>query len=170
MKYKVNDIVVVTESYGNNSAKIGITGILKKIDSLKPKFCIRNESKDVFNSYCQEVRKATIEEIEQYVKDNNCNINEILEICKNYYKEGQEIISAGKTRNTYKYKVNANLFIDLVRNKENNNSKSISKVQGFDKQITSSSGARGIGLTSSRSKITLGTVNKPNKVGLSTCK
>jgi hypothetical protein len=55
-----------------------------------------------------------------------------------------------------------------ARNKKQNNEGSISKVQGFDKQISSSSGTRGIGLTSSRSKITLGTVNKPNKVGLST--
>jgi hypothetical protein len=55
-----------------------------------------------------------------------------------------------------------------VSRKKQNNEGSISKVQGFDKQISSSSGTRGIGLTSSRSKITLGIVNKPNKVGLST--
>lgn len=64
---------------------------------------------------------------------------------------------------------NNNLTNNNNVTKENNNS-SISKIQGFNQQITSSSGARGIGLTSSRSKITLGTVNKPNKVGLSTRK
>jgi hypothetical protein len=75
------------------------------------------------------------------------------------------------------YPQDLEININKLTNNNNDTSKettsksiSISKIQGFNQQITSPSRARGIGLTSSRSKITLGTVNKPNKVGLSTRK
>ena len=286
MEYKINDIVVVLDSPGYNYTN-RIAKVLAPDYSPKTHININiphNKDTGGFNILKTNVRKATIEEVEQYVKDNKCTIEEILEICKNLYSKGTNYnclhraskdISNGKFKispqdkcirtndgckccydegkfarlvdeqeelsfksqlkkeDFYNTKIDVSKSPELSRlvqeklfklgfkwqdgstqylkydykfikignngrfsvtkyssdkqvypqdlgininnkqqnnvNKENNEG-SISKVQGFDKQISSTSGARGVGLTSSRSKITLGIVNKPNKVGLSTCK
>lgn len=54
--------------------------------------------------YSNALRKATIDEVEQYVKDNNCSIDEILEICKRLYPIGTEYRSAGNISLIYRLK------------------------------------------------------------------
>lgn len=92
MEYEVGDIVTCI----NGNSNVGGSGYLhnrtfkirrhdnnvywpKKDKSGLP------ETSGVFKNY---LRPATIEEVEQYVKDNNCSIEEILEICKNLYPKG----------------------------------------------------------------------------------
>jgi len=92
-----------------------------------------------------------------------CNDNSIIASNSSSYKE---IYPQDLGININNKKQTNNVNNKETISKENNG---ISKVQGFNQQISEPSRTRGIGLERTRSKISLGTINSPNKVGLSKC-
>lgn len=100
MEYKVGDFVTCLEGFNNDGAYVSNksggsgykVGKVIQIDRIDPPYKGKGSGilwpKEGCGIYEQAVRASTIEEVEQYVKDNKCSIEEILEICKNLYPVG----------------------------------------------------------------------------------
>jgi hypothetical protein len=98
MEYKVGDIVVgwhnnIVEGFRYKPWKI--THITSDKQHAQP------NNKEEYNTFISGLRLATIEELEEYVKENNTSIEEILEICKNLYPIGSKVIPVAISGSPY---------------------------------------------------------------------
>lgn len=99
MEYKVGDIVKLSNrasghgSYDTiNNKVVKILNFIVKYDENRITFKYKGENE--MTSLLKIERLATLEEIEQYVKENNTPIEEILEICKDRFPIGSKYIGA----------------------------------------------------------------------------